>query len=203
MRVSDGIGRATPGRLTPLCEVTVPPTIDVASGASLLDGPHGQPDVPVVDQHVLSGSEHGAEHRRADRKVAVARRVLTGDDDLLAAHELDGLGQLADAELRPLQVGDQGDRAAGRLPRLRGRAARAARGPPACRGTCSGGRRPCRRRAAAPIASGVQHAGPMVATIFVRRWCADIAPRLPRDGESPRYAVIEGAENNRAVRRAF
>ena len=46
LRVSDGIGSATPGRLTPLCELTVPPTITSHSCPAPLDaarpgaGPH-------------------------------------------------------------------------------------------------------------------------------------------------------------------
>ena len=35
--VSDGIGTGTPGRLTPLCDFTSPPTIDAAARAALLD----------------------------------------------------------------------------------------------------------------------------------------------------------------------
>ena len=82
LRVSDGIGSGTPGRLTPLCERD-----DAADDAPsqrarpALDRLDAEPDVPVVDQHVVPGLQHGAEHGGADRQVVVLRGVLAGDHD--------------------------------------------------------------------------------------------------------------------------
>ena len=63
-RVSDGIGSGTPGRLTPLCELTVPGR-SLADGAPALDPLDAEPDGAVVDQDVVAGLEHGSEHGRA------------------------------------------------------------------------------------------------------------------------------------------
>ena len=69
----------------------------------------------VVDQDVRAGLENLADRRGADRKIAV-RRGLAGDDsDLFAALEIDRRPQLAEPELRPLEVGDHGDRPASLL----------------------------------------------------------------------------------------
>jgi hypothetical protein len=42
-----------------------------------------------------------------DRQLAVGAVLLGADDDLVATGEDDGLFELADPQLRPLQVGDQ------------------------------------------------------------------------------------------------
>ena len=47
-----------------------------------------------------------------DGQFAVYGGVLGADDDLLALRQDHGRGELADAELRALQVGDERDRAA-------------------------------------------------------------------------------------------
>ena len=69
--------------------------------------------MPVVDEDVVARLQDGAEHGGADRQVVVLRRVLAGDHDGVAVGELDVRVEIADAELRPLQVGDQRDRSAG------------------------------------------------------------------------------------------
>ncbi len=94
-----------------MCELTSPPTTTahVARPPSTLVDP--QPDEPVVDQHVVPGLEHVADHRGRDRQLAVGRGLLGADPDLVAGVEDDRLLELADAELRALQVGDQRDRA--------------------------------------------------------------------------------------------
>ena len=61
LRVSDGIGSGTPGRFTPLCAVTAPPTSDLAARAALLDLLDREPDQAVVDQHVVARLEHVAD----------------------------------------------------------------------------------------------------------------------------------------------
>ena len=79
-RVSDGIGSGTPGRLTPLCELTVPPTSTSQRARPLLDPPDAQPHGAVVDQHVVaraaapSRAPAGAIGRSPSR-----RAVLAGD----------------------------------------------------------------------------------------------------------------------------
>ena len=85
----DGTGRATP-----------------------LDLVDAEPNEPVVDQHLVAGLEHVPDHRRRDRELAVSRRLLGADADLVAGVEHHGLRELADAQLGPLQVADERDRAA-------------------------------------------------------------------------------------------
>ncbi len=106
-RVSDGIGSGMPGRLTPLWEMIVPPTSTSQTRSPAFDFEHAEPDGAVVDEDVEPGLEHGAQYRRRDREVAVLGAVLPGDRHRTAAHELHRFGQIADAELRPLEVCDQ------------------------------------------------------------------------------------------------
>ena len=123
--VSDGIGSGIPGRLTPLLRADRAGDDHLADRAPPLDPADPQPDGAVVDQHVEAGLEHGAEHGRRDRQVAVLRRVLAGDRHLVAAHQVPRLRELADPKLRALQVGDQRDRPAGVLLTRRGSPPRA------------------------------------------------------------------------------
>ena len=75
LRVSDGIGSGTPGRLTPLCELTGRRRRRRTRARPLVDLVDAQPDEPVVDQHVVAGLQHVADHRRRDRQLAVGRRA--------------------------------------------------------------------------------------------------------------------------------
>ncbi len=77
----EGIGSGTPGRLTPLWEETRPPVTYLAPRSAALDRQDPELDVAVVDQHVVADLEHGAQHGRADRDLAVARCILSGDHD--------------------------------------------------------------------------------------------------------------------------
>ena len=112
LRVSEGIGTGTPGRFTPLCELTTPADDDRAGRAPALDLVDAQPDEPVVDQYLVALLEHVPDHGRGNRQLAVGRSLLRCDRDPVAAVEDDRLLELADAQLRPLQVGDERDRAA-------------------------------------------------------------------------------------------
>ena len=77
-----------------------------------LDALDAQPNHAVVDEHVVPRLQHVADRSRADRQLAVARRAGRSNDDLLAACERHRPLEVADAQLRPLQVGDQRERAA-------------------------------------------------------------------------------------------
>ena len=90
-----------------------------AARASTLDLLDAQADEPVVDQHVLPRRQHLADHGRRDRQIAVAGDLLGGDHYLLPAREQTGPLEVADPKLRPLEVGDEGERA----PRVVGRIA--------------------------------------------------------------------------------
>ena len=94
------------------------PDHDVAARTAALDLLDAEPDEPVVDEHVVPGLEHRPEHGRAHGQVVGLRRVLAGDHDRVAVRELEIGVEIADAELRPLQVGDQRDRPPGRGLRL-------------------------------------------------------------------------------------
>ena len=105
---------------------------DVAAGAAVLDLLDAQPHEAVVDQDVVTRLEDLPDHLGQHLELTVGRAVA-GDDDLLAARERHGLGQVADAELRALEVGDQGERLAELGAARRGRCAREPRGPRASR----------------------------------------------------------------------
>ncbi len=83
----------------------------LAARAAAVDLHNSEPHGAIVDQNVEARLQHRAEHRRRDREVVALGDVLACDRHLSATLERDGLGELADAELRPLQVGDQSNRA--------------------------------------------------------------------------------------------
>ena len=72
-RVSDGIGSGTPGRFTPLCERDRAADEHRAARAAAVDLVDAQADETVVDEDVVAGLEHVADHRRRDRQLAVGR----------------------------------------------------------------------------------------------------------------------------------
>jgi hypothetical protein len=86
---------------------------DRAPRPAFLDLLDAKTNHAVVDQDVVAGGEHVADHGRRDRQVAVAGRLLRGDDHLLAAREQTRPLEDSDSELRPLQVRDQGEGPAG------------------------------------------------------------------------------------------
>ena len=119
-RVSDGIGSGTPGQVHALVRADARRRRSTSQrGAAVARPVDAQPDEAVVDQHVVARLEHVADHRRARpaarRRGTRPRRTTT---IVLALREHDRLGEVADAELRPLQVGDQRDRPAELAPRL-------------------------------------------------------------------------------------
>ncbi len=114
--MSDGIGSGTPGRLTPLCERTSPPTMTAQRARPRSTVSTREAHVAVVDQDVVAGPQHRAEDgrarpagrrpgRRPRRRSRPCRRRASSTSAV----------ELADAELRPLQVGDERDRPAGVL----------------------------------------------------------------------------------------
>ena len=110
--VSDGIGSGMPGRLTPLCDVTIPPTSTSQSALPRSTLPTRSRTAPSSISTSCPGWRIDAEHGRRDREVAVAACVLAGDRHVLAAGEHGRRRELSDAQLRPLQVGDQRHRPA-------------------------------------------------------------------------------------------
>ena len=65
----------------------------------------------VVDEDLVAGFEHGPEHVGCDRNVVGTAGVLPRDHDRLAALEEGGSVEVADSDLRALQVCDQRERA--------------------------------------------------------------------------------------------
>jgi hypothetical protein len=88
---------------------------DEAARSPLVHLLHGEANEPVVDQDVVAGAEHLADHCRRDRQLAVDRGLLADDEHLLVLQQDARRRQVADAELRPLQVCDQRERLAGLL----------------------------------------------------------------------------------------
>ncbi len=206
--MSDGIGDGTPGTFIALVGRDEAADDHLAGGASALDPRHLQANTAVVDEHVVAGLQHLAEHGREDGQLAGgAVRARTADDDYLAsALQIDGLLEVADAELGPLKVGDHGQGATELTLRLAHQRARSA---------CSS-RVPCEKLSLAAsipasasilMASAVEDAGPRVATIFVRRGTdasttCKVAARAY--GASGRLGLVrdpsEGFERVRATR---
>ena len=92
-----------------------------------------QPDEPVVDQDVVTGLEHVADHRRRDGQVAVGCELLGAD-----RHLLPGLQRRPARRARRSAASAPGGRRSPRSdgrarPRPGGRARRAPRAPRACR----------------------------------------------------------------------
>ena len=84
-----------------------------AARTALLDVLDDEPHEAVVDQHLVTGTQDFAHHRRHHRQRTVRRDGLADDRDLFPALEDDRLGELADPELRPLEVRDHRQWAAG------------------------------------------------------------------------------------------
>ena len=125
LRVSEGIGIGTPGRLTPLCEVIASAHEHGAASTALLDVVDPQANEPVVDQDVVPRLEHLADHGRSDRQLAVDGRLLRADGDVLSLREHDRIG-----EARRCAASAPGGRRSAQpgarpRPRSRGRARRA------------------------------------------------------------------------------
>ena len=136
LRVIDGIGSGTPGRLTPLWEETTPPTTTVqrarprstASTRSLTWPSSISTSLPTWSTEPSTAGLIGRSPSRD--------RILAGDDDGGAALERDRLLELTDPELRALQVGDESDRPAGERLRLAHAGRAQCGGRRGCRGTC-------------------------------------------------------------------
>src|SRR5262249_56215408 len=83
---------------------------DRAPCPARLDRLDTEADETVVDEHLVPGLEHFPDHRGANGQIAVARALASRHDDVFPAREGDRAVELAEAELRALQVGDQRDR---------------------------------------------------------------------------------------------
>ena len=145
-----GSAAARPGRLTPLCERDRPADEHLAARAAAVDLVDAQPHRAVVDQHVVPGLEH----RRRAPPGAIGRSpsgapsspaIVTSSPRV----ELDRRRELADPELRPLQVGDQRERPAELLLQPRGSPA-----PTAAWSSCV----PCEKLSRAPSISSISGA---------------------------------------------
>ena len=110
LRVSDGIGTGTPGTFTPLCDATTPPVTTVQ---------RARPRSTDSTRRWMSPSSMRMSWPRwSTSPTAVGLTgsspsfadFLGGDDHLVAAVERDGLGEVADPDLRALEVGDDRDR---------------------------------------------------------------------------------------------
>src|SRR6266545_2603659 len=77
------------------------------AGANGIDLVHAQAHATVVDQDVVADEENLLQDRRADRQCACGAVLLARDVDLVALDEHERMRQLADSELRALQVGDE------------------------------------------------------------------------------------------------
>ena len=174
----DGIGIGTPGRLTPLWERDWPPTTTAQRARPASTASTRRRTSPSSISTSWPGSSTSPITAGAMGSSPSVASSLRAHDDLLALAQHDGMLELADAQLRALQVGDQGDRAA-----ELGRELPHEPRPPGV--PLVGAVRevePDRVHARAdqrPQPLRDSEAGPSVATIFVRR-CATTARRLAR-----------------------
>ena len=132
-RVSDGIGSGMPGRLTPLCELTVPPTSTSQRARPRSTSSTRSRTAPSSIRTSNPGwrtepSTAGAIGRSPS--LAPSSPAIVTEPPRTSST---GFAQVADAELRPLEVCDQRHRAARSPPPRRGSLARARRDPRACR----------------------------------------------------------------------
>ena len=185
-----------------LVRLYVPGYDDRAAGAPALDALDAQLHVAVVDEHVVARLEHAAEHRRAHGQVAVADGVLAGDDDTLPRAR----GRLGGRCRRSRSFGPCRSamsaigRAARSCPSRISRARSACSSSSRARGSAA--RRPCRARSAPRSTSGDDDAGPIVATIFVRRaWDHDRSLGAGLAPASRCAPLRAGTRPNRGTRR--
>ncbi len=91
---------------------------DAAERTSQRDLLYLQADMAVVDQHLVARPQDLADRGRRNRQLALFPVRAHDDGDPLPGGELHGRRQVADADLRPLQVADQRDRPVHPLLRL-------------------------------------------------------------------------------------
>ena len=111
--MSEGIGSGTPGRLTPLCAWTTPPTTTSQRARPRSTFTTRSLTSPSSMSTSFPGCSTDPSTAGLTGRSSALRGVLAGDHDRVAVGELDVRVEIADPELRPLQVGDQGDRPAG------------------------------------------------------------------------------------------
>ena len=162
--VSDGIGIGTPGRLTPLFDVDLAADEHAAGAPALSMRSTISRTLPSSISTSLPGLEHFADDRRGDGRSPCPRLAA---DDARRRLRAPRPAQLADAKLRALEVGDQRD---GRLSsactaRMSPARTRVVRVVP-CEKFSRAASMPAR---ASARTSRCDEAGPIVATIFVRR----------------------------------
>ena len=158
MSFSDSAGTetATPGRLMPLWLLTLPPTSTSVLHVLAVDLGHPQPDLAVVDEDRVAGVDvAGQPGVRRAAILVVAGHVAGGDRPLLAAPQRDrAVGEGRQPDLRALEVGEDADAVPARVRGLAHEAVGLGVVLVACRGSCSAGRRPCRRTPARGSAAG-------------------------------------------------
>ena len=91
---------------------------DRGANADPVDLLDAQAHEPVVDEDLVPGLEDLGEHRREDGQVARRAVLAAAEDDRVALDEDPRALEVADPELRPLEVGDQRQRPAGTLLRV-------------------------------------------------------------------------------------
>ena len=116
LRVSDGIGSDTPGRFTPLCDCTVPPTStsqlarprSTRSTRSRTEPSSISTSLPACSTEPSTAGATGRSSPLATSSPAIVIRSPR-------TRSTDSPVQVADAQLRALEVGDDRDRAVLRL----------------------------------------------------------------------------------------
>ena len=196
--MSDGTGIATPrGRLTPLFELTSPPTTTRQRARPSLDRSTVEADQAVVDQHVVARaraprrSRPGRRRDRPRRALAVAGEVRPSSPVASRRGARRGRRRGASAP-----AGRRSAPAAGRAPPAPARAI-------AARAACSSCV-PCEklsRTASMPASASARsiscepEPGPIVATIFVR---LNVPSTAPQPSLAPRRA-LSGGTRGKAV----
>ena len=129
-----GSAAARPGRLTPLCELTVPPTSTAQRARPRSTSLDAQPDGAVVDQHVVAraGARRRARPARsAGRRPAARPRPATSPRRRARARR--GSSSSPTRSFGPCRSAISASGRPSSLLHARGSPARARRGPRACR----------------------------------------------------------------------
>ncbi len=108
---------ADAGQVDALVVGDLPADDDPQVHAAAADAGDVELDVAVVDEDAVAGPHVVGEALVGGGRLAlVTGDVLGGDDELVAGREADGAaGELPEADLRPLEVGEDADGPAGRL----------------------------------------------------------------------------------------
>ena len=117
VRPADGRGTSVPGMFSPWCEATAPADLDRAAHLAGRRPEHPQAHAAVGEVDLVALGDRRRQALPRDRQLAGVADLLSGGQRQLRARvELDHAAlDLVEPQLRPRQVAEQADLAAGEL----------------------------------------------------------------------------------------